>query len=349
MAEKKKETKGSEETKTQEEQAQTQGTSRFPDEVVTEEDMTKIGERRLPDEPEPEDEEKAGEEEGKKEPEKETKAEKEKAEEAAASKKKEEEGKAEEKGEDEAISKGLDKRFGEYTKNYNELKRQNVELSKKLDDLTTAVALGKAKPPEGGEEEEAAEEIPEPKEEDYDDWSAYQKACDERRDKLTDRKIEMATKKARKEWEEAAAQEKKKAAQEAFDRELNEKLKSGREKHEDFDEVIEQELFTPTMKEAIFSSDQAAEIAYHLGKNPEKAGKIANAVAIAISNLEAELSSSSKSESTEPTEPEEEKSSQAPEPVESVSGAETVEKSLDEMSHAEFDAEMTRREKAQKT
>lgn len=345
MAEEKKETKGSEGQKQQEGQA----SSRFPSEVVTEENMTKIGESRLPDEPEsePGEKEETGGEEGKKEPEKE--AEKEKEEEAAASKKKEEEEKAGKKGEDEEVPKGIEKRFAKYTKERAEEKKLVEKLIDKLDVLTTAMALGKVKPPEGGGEEEAAvEETPEPKEGDFDDFSDYQQAV-----RKWDR--EQIKKEVREDMKKIQKERDEKAAQEVADRELNEKLKPGREKYKDFDEVIEQELFTPAMQEAIFSSGQAAEIAYHLGKNTEEAERIAgisNPIAAAreIGKLEAALASSSKSESTNSTETkEEEKASLAPEPVEPISGAETVEKSLDDMSHAEFDAEMTRREKAQKT
>lgn len=47
-----------------------------------------------------------------------------------------------------------------------------------------------------------------------------------------------------------------------------------REQHEDFDAAIKAPVFTDAMRSIIFSIDNGAMIAYHLGKNPEVADKI---------------------------------------------------------------------------
>ena len=49
-----------------------------------------------------------------------------------------------------------------------------------------------------------------------------------------------------------------------------------REAHEDFDDMVEQPVFTDTMRKTVFALDNGPMLAYHLGKNPDLATMIGN-------------------------------------------------------------------------
>lgn len=72
--------------------------------------------------------------------------------------------------------------------------------------------------------------------------------------------------------------EQAKAYTERIEANWNERLESARQRYRDFDEVVlsNDELpVTPAMGEAIKASDVGADVAYHLGKHPKEAARIA--------------------------------------------------------------------------
>lgn len=108
---------------------------------------------------------------------------------------------------------------------------------------------------------------------------------------LTDYRVEQRLLKQR---EEAQQQEAQAQQKQILDR-WNEQSEAAREKFEDFDEVLNSvPPPPPAIQYAIMSSDQAAEVAYHLAQNPKELARIAKleplAAAREIGKLEVKLS-----------------------------------------------------------
>lgn len=97
-----------------------------------------------------------------------------------------------------------------------------------------------------------------------------------------------------------------------------------REKHADFDEVVERPVFTPDMREAVVGSDQGPEIAYHLGKNQAEAMRIGALPPASILKEIGKLEARFSAESTRRT------VSGAPPPITPVEGTATVTREPDD-------------------
>ncbi len=152
---------------------------------------------------------------------------------------------------------------------------------------------------------------------------------------------------------------------------LQAKMDVGRKAHADFDKVVgpvDQDVFTPDMREAIFLSDNAAEVAYQLASKPDEARRIAELGTIEqireIARFEVSLATGSDASpgssdnddsdspggsgdgggqtAGEPKEPagdnkQTKKPSDAPPPIETLGGRETTgKKDYANMSQAEF-------------
>lgn len=169
-------------------------------------------------------------------------------------------------------------------------------------------------------EKESEAEDPEPKQDDFEDWGDYYVKHSEWSRRQNQRSIDALK-------AELKAAEKK-VAQSAQDREAQAQLAPGREKYEDFDEIIGQKIFTTPVSDAIMDSDFATDIAYYVGSNPDEATRLANlspkALDREIGKLELKFSSSDKSEQSTETE----KISQASEPITPVGASETTEQSI---------------------
>lgn len=102
---------------------------------------------------------------------------------------------------------------------------------------------------------------PRPKLEQFETTDAYEDALFEWRDRVTFIKGEES---------------RRASQQEAAVRSFQDRAKSLREEYDDFDEVIEQPVFSPIMRTAILHSENGPLVAYHLGKpeNRETARKI---------------------------------------------------------------------------
>jgi len=208
------------------------------------------------------------------------------------------------------------RRRGGREQRIRQLTRENRELAGRLEKLEAAgekppVVAGASTPSEVAAEATKAGFTKTP--EDFDSYEAYI-------DALTDFKLDLRDK-TRAEGEERvhrAAQEKQ-----VFDT-WTARLDVARGLHEDFDEVVDNDTpLSDGMVAAIIDSEHGAEIAYHLGKNPAEAERIAklspNAAVRAIGRLETTFDTSSGD--SQPGSPAPKKPvSKAPPPVRPVGG-----------------------------
>lgn len=371
------------------EKKQEQKVEEFNPTVVTEETISESS-RRLPDEPVPESEkakEKEAEEKKAKaaaESESKKKAEAAKKKEESATSKKEEEEKASAKGDEEELPEsreddpdGVKKRIDKFTrvnraqarelaaereerKKWEEYAR--IQDKKRLEELEGIKKDTEKKPEKEAEKEDSEPVYDEEKYEDYSDWVKdhhqwTNRQSEKRQSKALDEKLEKFLEKVREESKIAVVSQETEA-----------KLAEGREKYKDFDEVVfnrEMDVgpMIELMRDEIYDSDMAADLAYYIGSHPEEAKRISNllkpnAVIKEIGKLEAKLSSSeSKSDAEKSSEAEkssaseesteiEKKASSAPEPIESLGGRETVMKTLESMSVEEYIPYMNKKEAA---
>lgn len=212
-------------------------------------------------------------------------------------------------------NKGVGKRINDLTREKHEAKRE-AEYWKR-------VALEK-----GGDREEpvrpaaAPASEAEPKLEDFESYDAYTKAA-----------IDWKVRDFRRQEEEGRRIAEAKKVAEQAQRSLAQKIDAARERFEDFDDVVgNPDLpITDHMAQAIAVSDVGAEVAYHLGKNPQEAARIAAlhpvVQAVEIGKLGVELVLRAKQKTV----------SKAPQPVQSrVTGSSGVQKDPDNMTTAEW-------------
>lgn len=165
-----------------------------------------------------------------------------------------------------------------------------------------------------------------PQEDDFDTFDEYI-------DKLTDWKVDQAVAKS----EQKSARKAVEDTQRTAEITLKTKLDKGKEKWDDFVETITSPLFpaNETVKQALMVCDEPDEVAYHLGKNTEKAVMISNmtpvAAAAAIGKLEAEIIATRK-DNPRPTKT----ITKAPTPIKPVGASEIVQKDPEKMSHEEY-------------
>ena len=102
---------------------------------------------------------------------------------------------------------------------------------------------------------------PRPKLDDFETTTEYEDALFEWRDNVKSAEAEAT---------------KRKTEHERLFAEFNERAKAMRAEHEDFDEVIESPVFTPSMQAALLQSENGPQVAYHLGlpENRDLAEKI---------------------------------------------------------------------------
>jgi hypothetical protein len=155
---------------------------------------------------------------------------------------------------------------------------------------------------------------------------------------LTDYKVTQRET-ARSEAEQRKAAEAELAAKQTS---YQERVTAARDKYEDYDDVLDGAKnlqISRAMQEAMFESEQGADIAYHLAKNPKEATRIAQlsplAAAREIGKLEVKLTADRQPEPAKSQTAR--KTSKAPEPVTPISGGKTVvEKRPDQMDYQEY-------------
>jgi len=246
-----------------------------------------------------------------------------KAEEVKAEKPKSDESKPEENAE-EALLDRRKRRELERAKRLRELEAENAQLKQQIPPKT----------------EPAEEAVPQPKLEDFDyDTEKWATALGE----WTQKEIAAGQARAEEAKRREAAQQAFKVRQEAFD----EREEAARDLYDDYDDIAHDNKLpiTDAMAEVIFDSNLGPQIAYHLGKNREEAGRIAMmnplAQAKALGQIEArfeaeeakakaaeEAQNSDKAEEAESAEEAKTKSqpqsrptpTKAPEPIPTVGG-----------------------------
>lgn len=178
---------------------------------------------------------------------------------------------------------------------------------------------------------EAGEQSKPPEENDFPDYAEYVAAravwaASQQHDKRAAREAEEQAETARKAAQQAEAQERQLLTQQ-----FQAQVAEAKARYADFEAVAFNQSvpISPEMGSLIMSSDLGADLAYHLGKNPALAARIAQMKPIEaareMGRLEAGLSA-----------PKARTATQAPEPITPVRGQASASKDPAKMSMAEF-------------
>lgn len=198
---------------------------------------------------------------------------------------------------------GVQKRIDQLTWQAREAERRALAAEQQLQERSQPQPAGK------------------PKLEQFDDYDSYVEA--------------LAGYKAQESIQAMAAQQSR-AQQEALEAQraqsFRQKADAFAVEHPDFQDVVFNNPYLPItgeMKTVIESSDRGAEVAYHLGQNPQEAARIAQMhpmmQAAELGKIEATLSL-----------PKTRKTTSAPAPIEPIGGGEAGQKDPSKMSTAEF-------------
>lgn len=229
--------------------------------------------------------------------------------------------------------KGVQKRIGTLTRKYREQERlTETEIQRRIDAEREAEALRV--------ENEALRKQPEqvrekPKYEDFNSEEEYL-------DALTDWKVDQRLAKNEAERREKDL-ERAQVNLEQIDadraRRINEAMEKGIEKYPDFKRTVENVQIPTATLPVLETLDNAADVAYHLGKNPNQAAKLSNMDPVRAGAELQRISSSLKSR----------KITNAPDPIKPVSSKGGHVKSIDEMSMAEYNAYRKKQDEQAKT
>lgn len=230
--------------------------------------------------------------------------------------------------------KGVQKRINKVTAKRRQAERERDEALKKVDDLAARMErLEKGASPGDTDEKPAADttpgaeedaELAEPQSDDFDDYDQYMHAV-----RAYDRKV--LTRELRADFREELARNEQerqaKADAEARENTVEERFDEGRKKYKDFDDVAMSKdvPYNDAMITAVTESDQAADLAYHLGQNRDVADEMSRMNPIdsvkAIGRLEAEIIAQSNTSTETTPEPKPQKTpSKAPPPINPVKG-----------------------------
>jgi hypothetical protein len=238
------------------------------------------------------------------------------------------EGSAASEAEDAAAQKPKNKGVG---KRIDELTREKYDAQRERDYWREQAQRNLPEPPKEAQKQAAPSDEPKLEDFGYDipeynrAWYAWQKG------------------------QETKAQEesKKVEAQRERQRKFQESAAAFAEATPDFHEVVTNPSLpmTDQMVEVISESDNPAEVAYYLGKNPQEAEKIAGmspaGIGRAIGRIEATLTAEPPRQITPKT------VTKAPPPVTTVSGSPAAVKSYDDMSMEEYDAARRKERRSQ--
>lgn len=235
----------------------------------------------------------------------------------------------EEKPKEKKRDRGLQQRFSELTRARKEAEQRAAALERRL----AALEQSRAEPAPPPEPAPAAEPPPEkPRVDSYQNYEEYVEAVAEW--KLAERDRGRAQAQA-----EARARDAERAQAAAW----GERQEAARLAHADYDAAVNQDLLiSPAMQQAMLTSDAGAEVAYHLGKNPDECRRIAAldpmSAARAIGRLEAQLAAAPLPSSPEPPKPK--ATSAAPPPLHPVAAASAARgtPNFEAMSFAEYEA-----------
>jgi len=203
-------------------------------------------------------------------------------------------------------------------------------------------------------------EPPEPKEEDFDNFDDFQEAkVDWRADKKAKAEVdklraELQAKDDKADADKHAAQ--RLTAKQEKEAKVAEQFDAARARHDDFDEVAKAKMSAP-LYDTVIESPIAAEIAYHLGNNPDESARIAalsdKAMGIEIGMIQATIQAEIKAEGGSKADPDPDNESDAtddnpaskkkltntPEPIDTLNGGKSASRKAEaDMSFKEYDA-----------
>jgi hypothetical protein len=255
------------------------------------------------------------------------------------------------KGEKEKAEKAAGDTSADGTK--TDTKRSPSRFQKRIDRKTKQVTAAEERAEKAEKRAEAAEKKladsskadsasdVEPEPSDYDDYDDYLKALEDFNGKEPEKKAEPKPKEEPKKVEKAAkAEEADDELMDALD-DTESSFDTARERYADFDDVIGNKdvNITRDMVIAMSDSDNAGDIAYHLGKNEDEANRIADLSPIAqakeIGKLEVKLAKKP---------PAEKRQTSAPAPINPVGGSDATDKAVEDMDFSEFEAHQNKKE-----
>lgn len=228
--------------------------------------------------------------------------------------------------------KGFQNRIDEVVKEREAEKRRAEAAERKIKELE-----GKQQKPE----EQA--EVKEPVESDFDTYDEYLDALD-KFDKQPDQKVEKETNTDKKDTDSQADEELTDSQKTALA--ITQERVASAEKPEDFEAVaLDPDLpVTGEMLEALAECDDPAKVMYHLGQNKDLATDIAGQSPAQQMRAIAKLDLTVTSKPPKPT-----KTTNAPDPINPVGGSDAQEKSVSDMSFAEYEAHMNKKEQKRKS
>jgi hypothetical protein len=227
---------------------------------------------------------------------------------------------------------GVQKRIDQVVREREDEKRKNESLEARIKELE-----GKQQKPE----EQA--EVKEPVESDFDTYDEYLDALD-KFDKQPDQKVEKEADTGKEDKQTQADEELTDSQKTALA--ITQERVASAEKPEDFEAVaLNPDLpVTGEMLEALAECDDPAKVMYHLGQNKDLATDIAGQSPAQQMRAIAKLDLTVKSKPPKPT-----KTTNAPEPISPVGGSDAQEKSVSDMSFAEYEAHMNKKEQKRKS
>lgn len=220
---------------------------------------------------------------------------------------------------------GVQKRINELVRKQREAEREAAKVGEDRDHWRKeTLRLQKLI----DDEQKEGLEIGEPKEEDFDTVEEYLTA-------KMDWKIKQETEKLRKNFDETISRQKEDRKKEI----INTKIKEGREKYSDFDEIaLSKDVpYNDAMLDIIVNSKRTDDIAYYLGSHLDKTLEIFNmsplSAAVEIGKIEATLP-----ENPDKVKQKQKKETNAPPPITPIGGSEVLKKSYEDMTYKEYEA-----------
>lgn len=228
----------------------------------------------------------------------------------------------------------VQKRIDQVVREREDERRKNEALQREIDELKK----GKQQKPEAKQDKEPVESDFEAYDDYLDALDAYDKQQGE------ESKPEQKADKADNQ-EESEAQSELSDNQKTAMAVIKEAFGSA-DKPEDFEAVaLNPEVpFTGEMLEALAECEDPAKVAYHLGQNKDLAADIAAGSPAQQMRAIAKLDLTVDSKPPKPT-----KTTKAPDPISPVGGSDAQEKSPEDMSFAEYEAHMNKKERARQS
>jgi hypothetical protein len=215
-------------------------------------------------------------------------------------------------------------------------KRKRGGFQKKLEQREARIAELEAQLAKTAPKESVPQVAEKPKLDSYDTYEAYYEA-------LADWKVEQRFKDQEVKSKQEAVKREQETAYEAYVRKTAEFKTANKDFDDAIAEMVEADVVTDAMQQAIVQSDMGPEVAYYLAKHPEEAERLSKlgfvAVNKAIGRIEERIEASKSSKPVV-------KTTNAPPPVKPISGANARATAIDPYSGpTEFEAYKAWREK----